>query len=348
MALSVFLEQYDSTWQELMQEQHKFPLREYSDRTVLTTWKMSYEQVRVQNEGAAYLLKLWALLDCGDMWYELIAPARSLRLERDIEVPDWLLLMTENQLKFSSALRLLSRYSLVDAREETSSHSMHAVLHKWCYQLCADRERQALSVVAVGIVASMVASESDFEYWRLQRRLLLHGIQIYPWAVDDVWTQAYPNSSSSQQAWMFFQLGALFASQDKLGKAEEMYERALKGCEKALGPEQTSTLSTVHNLGILYADQGELDKAEEMYERALKGYKKALGHEHTSTLSTVNNLGLLYADQGELDKAEEMYERALKGYEKALGHDHLKCKAIRHALQTLDTLESNTNMHTRL
>jgi hypothetical protein len=86
-----------------------------------------------------------------------------------------------------------------------------------------------------------VPSEPDFEYWMLQKRLLPHGIQIYPWAVGDVWTQAYPNSSNSQQAWMFFKLGALFASQDKLGKAEKIYERALKGYEKALGPEHTST-----------------------------------------------------------------------------------------------------------
>jgi hypothetical protein len=43
-----------------------------------------------------------------------------------------------------------------------------------------------------------------------------------------------------------------------------MYERALKGSEKALGAEHTSTLSTVNNLGLLYADQGKLAEAEEI------------------------------------------------------------------------------------
>jgi Tfp pilus assembly protein PilF len=55
-----------------------------------------------------------------------------------------------------------------------------------------------------------------------------------------------------------------------------MFQRALKGFEKALGPDHTLTLDTVHNLGVLYADQGKLDKAEEMYQRALKGFEKAL------------------------------------------------------------------------
>jgi Tfp pilus assembly protein PilF len=50
-----------------------------------------------------------------------------------------------------------------------------------------------------------------------------------------------------------------------------MFERALQGYEKALGPEHTSTLNTVNNLGNLYADQGKLGEAERMYERALQG-----------------------------------------------------------------------------
>jgi hypothetical protein len=37
-----------------------------------------------------------------------------------------------------------------------------------------------------------------------------------------------------------------------------MYQRALAGYEKALGPDHTSTLDTVHNLGLLYAVQGSM------------------------------------------------------------------------------------------
>jgi len=66
----------------------------------------------------------------------------------------------------------------------------------------------------------------------------------------------------------------------------------MAGKEKALGPEHTSTLSTVNNLGHLYTDQGRLRDAEMMLSRALTGYEKALRPEKTSTLNTVNNLGL--------------------------------------------------------
>jgi len=44
-----------------------------------------------------------------------------------------------------------------------------------------------------------------------------------------------------------------------------MWQRALQGYEKTLGPERPSTLMTVNNLGALYRDQGKLGEAETMW-----------------------------------------------------------------------------------
>ena len=64
--------------------------------------------------------------------------------------------------------------------------------------------------------------------------------------------------------WAYHQLGLLYCDQGKLAEAEQMYERALQGYEKAWGPEHTSTLDTVNNLAILYKNQGKLVEAEQM------------------------------------------------------------------------------------
>ncbi|PLB48776.1 hypothetical protein P170DRAFT_464400 [Aspergillus steynii IBT 23096] len=120
----------------------------------------------------------------------------------------------------------------------------------------------------------------------------------------------------------FHSLGDLYFDQGKLQEAEEMYQRALAGKEKALGSDHMSTLQTVNNIGNLYTDQGKLQEAEEMYQRALAGKEKALGSDHTSTLDTVNNLVILYSDQGKQQEAEEMFQRALAGCEKTLDPDH--------------------------
>jgi hypothetical protein len=50
----------------------------------------------------------------------------------------------------------------------------------------------------------------------------------------------------------------LYRKQEKLKKVEMMYQQALAGREKALGPDHISILDTVHNLGLLYSDQGKL------------------------------------------------------------------------------------------
>jgi Tfp pilus assembly protein PilF len=52
-------------------------------------------------------------------------------------------------------------------------------------------------------------------------------------------------------------------------EAEEMYLRALRGKEKAWGPDYTSIFDTFNNLGFFYKTQGKMQEAEEMYLRAL-------------------------------------------------------------------------------
>jgi len=108
----------------------------------------------------------------------------------------------------------------------------------------------------------------------------------------------------------------------KLVEAEQMYHRALRGYEKAWGPEHTSTLDTVNNLGNLYKNQASSSRPSRCTSGRCEATRKAWGPDHTSTLRAVNNLGLLYADQGKLARAEQMYRRALQSYEKASGPEH--------------------------
>ena len=66
-------------------------------------------------------------------------------------------------------------------------------------------------------------------------------------------------------------------------------QQALARFEKALGPENRSTLGTVKNLGLLYSAQGKMREAEDMYTRALAGMEKAWGPEDKTTLDTRYN-----------------------------------------------------------
>ena len=331
MSGSRYVHHYDKVWEKLLQKQQdRFPLRKYRERSILTTWTISYEQVVRQSEAAGGLMRLWGFLASEDLWYQLIA---SIPEHEDCtKVTPWLLQLAEDELEFSDAVGLLVQYSLVETRRETSSHSMHSVLHRWCYYLCTEEEKSKLFRIAADGVAGLVPSSSGPEYWKLQRRLLPHGRRVLEGLILMVQAQSVEKQKENRETgvpgFAYHTLGVLFADRGKFAEAEKMYQRALEGKEKALGPKHASTLITVDNLGSLYSDQGKLAEAEKMYQRALEGKEKALGPEHTTTLDTVNNLGNLYRSQGKLVKAGKMYQRALEGYEKVLGPEHTSTLSI--------------------
>src|SRR5947207_5138102 len=85
----------------------------------------------------------------------------------------------------------------------------------------------------------------------------------------------------------------LFRSNDqgKLKDAETMYQQALAGFEKTLGPDHKSTLDTVNKLGDLYRDQDKLGKADVLNQGTLAGRVQSPAPIHESTLWTVSYLG---------------------------------------------------------
>lgn len=143
MSASTYVGHYDKTWERLMQRQGRFLLEEYGDRNVLTTWTISYEQVRKQSEEAACLLGLWRFLDHGELWYELVAA--GLRLNEEMDTPTWLLTIAGDELEYADAVGPLSRYSLADARKAAT-----ATLCTLCYIDGADGWRKARSGTFLG------------------------------------------------------------------------------------------------------------------------------------------------------------------------------------------------------
>jgi tetratricopeptide (TPR) repeat protein len=311
-----YLEYYNSMWKDLMAYQHEYSLQEYAQRSVLTTWRISYEQVKSQNEGASNLLQLWSFLYAGDLWYELFSSTEDLVTWN--VVPDWLKVLAQNRLAFDNAIRLLIKFSLIEAKEETASYAMHSVLHSWCRYLGeSETERNSFQKLALEIVGCLLPEKSTKEYWILQRRLLPHGQALFDSTRSRTQTEMDPLEVAAYNS-----LAGMFTNQDRYSEAEAMYERALAGSEKTFGPKDLCTLKIVSNLGVLYRTQGRLVEAETMYERALAGKEKALGPTHTFTLGIVNNLGVLYYNQGRFKEAEAMYKRALAKMEKALGPTH--------------------------
>ena len=294
MSVLKYTEHYDRTWQRLMEKQGQFPLEEYGDRSLLTTWIMSYEQVRRHSEGAASLLKLWGFLDCGELWYKLLAAGAQLEEELLITLPTGLIDIMEDELEFADTVGLFLRYSLADATEGTDSYSMHSVPHKWCGQLVDGPAKYAFGLIATGLIAHSVSkARTSFEK---RGRLLAHTEYISAWMEETPFdnilgaSETFTSIEAVVPANFFHIIGSLLRDHGRLDEAKTMFEKELRIYEKKL---QSPDLIIVYK----------------QYENILRTKEEIFGPEHASIHSASSQLAFFYEVQGRLDEADVLYEQ---------------------------------------
>ena len=261
LGFSDYLRLYEASWANLLKTTPE--LSSYEDRTLYSTWQLSFDHVKQRNELSAKLLRLWAYFDNEDIWYELLRHG-------DSKDPEWIHELTKDELIFNGAVRVLSDHGFVEAdmssqeRVESRGYSIHGCVHSWIINILNQEWDSDLAKLALKSVGSHVPRKESANWWLTQQRLLQHAARCSHAVLNGMVTD-------NGMEWELHRLGILYADQGKLDEAEKMYQRALQGYEKALGPDHTSTLKTVNNLGKVYADQGKLDEAEKMFQRALQG-----------------------------------------------------------------------------
>src|SRR4051794_20251381 len=87
MSFSDYLRLYKGSWVKLQKMSPN--LSSYEDRTLYSTWQISFDHVKQQNELSAMLLRLWAYLDNQDLWFELLRHV-------DLKDPEWIRELTED------------------------------------------------------------------------------------------------------------------------------------------------------------------------------------------------------------------------------------------------------------
>ena len=65
-----YLQKYEERWN--IDPRRPLQLQEYQDRTLYTTWDLSYTRLESEDPDAAKLLKLLAYFDNQSIWYELL------------------------------------------------------------------------------------------------------------------------------------------------------------------------------------------------------------------------------------------------------------------------------------
>ncbi|OCL03965.1 hypothetical protein AOQ84DRAFT_226702 [Glonium stellatum] len=297
--------------------------RDYSaSNSIIATWRISFEHIYATRPSAAELLSLMSFFDRQGI-------PKSL-LQSDNQRAD----ASENG--FEEDLAVLLAFSIISANVQGDLFEMHRLV-----QLSTRRWLEVQGQLEIWkqkyiIRMSKAFPTAHYENWSTCQRL-------FPHAVAAVAQRPADDESLTKWAYILNNARCILAlvlrSQGEYKGAEEMNQRALEGCEKALGKEHPTTLASVSNLALVLQDQGKYKQAEEISRRALEGCEKVLGIEHSATLTSVSNLALVLQNQekvlrdqknnlasvlryqGKYKQAEEMYWRALEGREKVLGRE---------------------------
>ncbi|KAH7039786.1 kinesin light chain 1 [Microdochium trichocladiopsis] len=278
ISIPKYLRYYKESWARLTGNLH---LGSYADRTLATTWQLSYEHVQTQNPLAAHLLQWWAYFNNEDIWYDLIQASNE-------DGPMWMKQLS-GELNFNDAMGVLYDYSLVEPTtifQEIQGYSIHGCLHSWTVHILNEEWDSALNKLAVESVASQVPSNIEAEYWLLQKRLIPHAIR----SCSTVRESDIPSN------WAFHSLGYLYSDQGKLNEAEKMYLRALHGYERAVGLDNVTiyrpAINTLSNLGSLRFEQNRVSEARRYYRRAHDSLEQLLGPSHPAVQSARQTLEL--------------------------------------------------------
>jgi tetratricopeptide (TPR) repeat protein len=314
---------------------------------VITTWQLSFEQIRKTRPDAADLLSLMTMFDRQG-------------------IPEHVLYEGRTRLQFEEAVAPLTSFSLVraqagkrpDQQLGCQLFEMHGLVQlatkKWLEQYDqVDRwEKASLHIMA----ASFPSGQP--ETWAACRMLLPHSIKVLGYGTgEDDEAKLDRARIATNTAWYLMligqyaeaerhgrsaviaremvlgrehpatltsvsELGLTLWSQGKYKEAEVMHRRALRGRKTVLGQEHPSTFASINNLGLTLESQGKYEEAEAMHRQALRGLGKAFKLEHLDTLTSVSNLGTVLESQGKYEEAEAMHRQALEGCEKVLGQEH--------------------------
>ena len=148
-----YLDLYNSSWNHL--GQYSTGPIDYEERTLYSTWNISFQQVQHHDPAAAELLKLMTYLDNQDLWYELFMVGADDTLV-------WWRELLLSRVRFNRAISRLHDYSLVEVSEGRCS--LHACIHDWTLEYLNRKPEQEKYTIAIHCVAASVSWETEADY----------------------------------------------------------------------------------------------------------------------------------------------------------------------------------------
>lgn len=346
-----YLEEYKRNWVKNDAEN----LFEYGDRTLFTTWNMSFEKIKNQDASAAELLRISAFFSNENIDYTLLAA-------RAVDVWPKLADALRTKATFDSSMAKLRDYSLIETTHR--GYRLHPCVHDWTLSNLNQSIEE--SDVWSALNCTVAASETGTSYWATDfdqylLRLSSHATRLTQPLLYDIlahseldqqrcaclaglsnllhhagrtrealplvsrsllWLKKHLGEEHETFLYTCNMVGLLQKDLSNFSQAENLLKNAVYGRARVLGPYDMRTLDPVHNMGILYQQFRRFEEAEQMYLWSLSGCEESYGPEDVNTFWAMMALAELYMAKGEDDNAAEQFRRALEGFDASIDKDH--------------------------
>ncbi|KAG9107965.1 hypothetical protein FRC07_008549 [Ceratobasidium sp. 392] len=312
-------------------EQTKTALEKYSklpgvveeyEKTVYTTWVMSYERLSPHTRQA---LGLMAYLHHDGITEEMFARAADNRDYAPEIPPDDEEVATRKYVldhlefyvdtngrfdsnAFSEVMDELVLYSLIDYDRVNEAYTLHVLVQDWTRTMTTDAKTVTATHTS-HLLALSIDWSDDLESHAYRRGLLLH--------VSELLSKS--GTRNANDAPYFAQV---YDESGRWQQAEQLQVQVVDGMKQALGELHPHTLTSMANLASTYRNQGRWDEAELLQVQVVDARKQALGELHPDTLRSMANLALTYSNQGRWDEAESLQVQVVDARKQALGELH--------------------------
>ncbi|KAF2726975.1 hypothetical protein EJ04DRAFT_479753, partial [Polyplosphaeria fusca] len=267
---------------------------ESASNSVITTWEVSFEQIRKERPSAADLMSLMSFFNPQGIPETVLRAYTKKYLAASSESTGTAI----DDSAFEDDLDVLVAYSLVKVTADTDTCEMHQLV-QFCTRewLSSFKEAERWRRRFTALMAREFPN-GEYENWPKCQRLLPHvepmfGEKPAQEEMLEDWARVLSNAG-----WYLWKQGQYVA-------AESIIMEAIQIREKRAGKMGLQTLDSMSILAPVLQDQGKYEAAEEMIRRALEGYEKALGKDHPYTLTSVSNLADVLQYQGKYEAAEE-------------------------------------------
>lgn len=317
---------------------------------VITSWELSFDQIRKKTPRSAQLLSLMC------------------HLNRQA-IPQFLIQGDADEIPFAENMEPLLSFSLIRAEIGRDTFEMHRLVQTAMqHWLLSEGREQVWKERAIERVAHHFPLNDQDQHWPVCEALMSHADEMILHEASSKESQlnlakilvstarylverkghaklAEDRSADALQIWrqyfdedsdeILIASDVLAAAQIHLFKhndATRLQEDILKQRLKKRGPEDHKTLIALHNIALSYSELGQYERSEELLQRVIEAKERLLGPEDSSSLASKNLLAQNQIDQGKYEEAEKLSSQLLEITTRCLGREHI---TTLHSMQLL-------------